>query len=86
MTRETFSIEHKDPWLDCENPSEKFFDLANISFSHLSCNAKASRKMNRLSPEDRARRIEERKIKKRVDTRKKYTPELRRQKYLSTGY
>ncbi len=44
MTRETFSIEHKIPWLDSENPIELFFDLDNISFSHLSCNISDARK------------------------------------------
>lgn len=44
LTRDTFSIEHKVPWLDSENPRGMFFDLRNISYSHLSCNSKASRK------------------------------------------
>lgn len=43
MTRENFSIEHIDPWLDSDDPIGNFFDLQNISFSHLSCNIKASR-------------------------------------------
>jgi hypothetical protein len=34
------SIEHKIPWLDSVNPVEKFFDLNNISFSHLKCNTR----------------------------------------------
>lgn len=38
LTRETFSIEHKIPWLHSENPVELFFDLDNIAFSHLLCN------------------------------------------------
>lgn len=38
MTRQNFSIEHKTPWLDSENPRELFFDLSNIAFSHLKCN------------------------------------------------
>ena len=38
-----FSVEHKIPWLDSENPSELFFDLNNIAFSHLSCNIAAAR-------------------------------------------
>lgn len=37
------SIEHKEPWLDSENPTKKFFDLDNIAFSHLSCNSGAAR-------------------------------------------
>lgn len=38
MTRETFSIEHKEPWLDSQDPLGRYFDLNNISFSHLKCN------------------------------------------------
>lgn len=44
-TEEEFSIEHKEPWLDSNDPKKLFFDLNNISFSHLSCNVRASRKM-----------------------------------------
>jgi hypothetical protein len=35
-TVDELSIEHKEPWLDV-NPN-LFWDLNNISFSHLSCN------------------------------------------------
>ena len=38
MTRETFSIEHKTPWLDSDDPVGLYFDLDNIDFSHLQCN------------------------------------------------
>lgn len=38
MSRETFTIEHKIPWLDSKTPKELFFDLSNISFSHAKCN------------------------------------------------
>ncbi len=34
-----FSIEHKEPWMSAEDPVKAFFDLDNIAFSHLSCNA-----------------------------------------------
>lgn len=44
MSRETFSIEHKIPWLDSKNPKELFFDLGNIAFSHLSCNSAVARR------------------------------------------
>lgn len=44
MTREDFSIEHKTPWLDSEDPKQMFFDLNNISFSHHSCNVSLARK------------------------------------------
>jgi hypothetical protein len=46
---EDMSIEHKEPWLDSENPKSKFFDLSNIAFSHLSCNSGASRKKTGIS-------------------------------------
>lgn len=44
MTRETFSIEHKTPWLDSSDPIKLFFDLDNISFSHFKCNVKSARR------------------------------------------
>lgn len=39
-----FSIEHKEPWLDSDDPIKLFFDLDNIAFSHLSCNARAGKR------------------------------------------
>ena len=55
MAREDFSIEHKTPWLDSEDPVKLFFDLNNIAFSHKSCNIAAARKPNKLAltPEER---------------------------------
>ncbi len=38
------SIEHKKPWMNAENPVESFYDLENISFSHLNCNSLAGEK------------------------------------------
>jgi len=35
MERENFSVEHKTPWLDSDDPLFLFFDQNNISFSHL---------------------------------------------------
>ena len=46
MSRDTFSIEHIVPWLDSSNPVELYFDLKNISFSHLSCNISDRRTTN----------------------------------------
>lgn len=43
MTRDNFSVEHKVPWLDSEDPSGLFFDQDNISFSHHACNVRAGR-------------------------------------------
>jgi HNH endonuclease len=41
---EELSVEHKIPWLDSKDPISLFFDLDNVSFSHLSCNIKAARR------------------------------------------
>ena len=41
------TIEHKVPWLDSYDPLGLFFDLDNIAFSHLVCNARAGRKVPR---------------------------------------
>lgn len=40
---DNFSMEHKQPWLYAENPTELFFELDNIAFSHLKCNYQARR-------------------------------------------
>lgn len=50
MTREDFSIEHKIPWLDSENPIDLYFNLDNISFSHISCNVSRRRNIKRSHP------------------------------------
>lgn len=47
MTVENFSVEHIVPWFDSGDPYKLFFDLSNISFSHLSCNRLASRSHNK---------------------------------------
>lgn len=55
LTRETFSIEHKVPWLDSDDPVGLFFDLDNISYSHHSCNVASARKPHAKykSPEEK---------------------------------
>jgi len=35
------SIEHKDNWMQADDPVKSFFDLGNLAFSHLNCNIKA---------------------------------------------
>lgn len=44
MAREDFSIEHREPWLDADDPVSMFFDIANIAYSHKSCNYAAGRR------------------------------------------
>lgn len=44
LRREDFSIDHKKPWLDTENPKQAFFDQENVAFSHMYCNIADARK------------------------------------------
>ena len=53
-TAEELSIEHRRPWLD--NDPSLFWDLNNIAFSHLSCNARAADRSNSLPLARKARR------------------------------
>lgn len=81
INRETFSIEHKIAWLDSSNPKELFFDLNNIAFSHVSCNAAASRGNRKYETKEEAsyaNRRWEREV--RI-----YNPEKRKAQYLRTG-
>lgn len=41
MTREDFTLDHKEAWLNSNNPIELFFDTNNVAFSHSSCNTSA---------------------------------------------
>lgn len=43
LSKEDFSIEHITPWLHSANPTDLYFDLNNISFSHMHCNTIARR-------------------------------------------
>lgn len=51
---EELSVEHKDFWMDSEDPIGKFFDLDNIAFSHFNCNSKYKRKSGIKHPSHRA--------------------------------
>jgi len=42
ITEETFSIDHKVDWMGSLTPVKTFFDLDQIAFSHISCNARHS--------------------------------------------
>jgi len=43
-TIEDLSIEHKEPWMSAKDPIKSFYDLNNISFSHLNCNVSYARR------------------------------------------
>ena len=40
LSRDTFSVDHKDNWSLAEDPVKAFFSLENIAFSHQHCNTK----------------------------------------------
>lgn len=50
MTRETFSIEHKVGWLNSDDPVGLYFNLDNISYSHLGCNSRVTSRRGYLRP------------------------------------
>ena len=70
-----FSIEHKTPWLDSENPQELYFDVENIAFSHYVCNVGAARRPNQKYKTQRE--AMDARSKARRDRRKNETPEER---------
>jgi len=90
LDRETFSIEHMEPWLDSEDPIKLFFDLENIGYSHLPCNVAASRKIladhGQIGMYNRGCHCQPCRDAKSACRRKAYTPEKRREIYLKTGY
>lgn len=43
MDISNFSVDHKTPWRNKPNGKELFFDLDNISFSHITCNRLAAK-------------------------------------------
>ena len=92
LDRETFSIEHKEPWLDSEDPLGNFFDQDNIAFSHLVCNTKAARRPKPIDiPHGTSSGYDYHKC--RCDkcklarkTRLPYDSKKRREAYLRTGH
>lgn len=89
IQREALSIEHKIPWLDSENPTQVFFDLDNIAFSHLRCNVGAARRdvaeCGTNSSYERGCRCRPCTDAATITSRNKYTPEKRRERYLRNG-
>lgn len=86
MTRGTYSVEHKTAWLDSHNPIELFFDLDNISFSHLSCNISRARKL-KVPHSDETLKDMQKKYKQNYLSKltKEEKSKTRREKYLRTG-
>lgn len=87
LSKDDMSIEHKEPWMQAKNPVDSFFDLKNISFSHLSCNSAAGTKPHQIYTtrreyKDSKNRLN-RKWKKSMG--KENRQKLRRDQYLRTG-
>lgn len=89
LTRESFSIEHKVPWLDSDDPVRLYFDLENIAFSHHGCNVGARRKLEALcgtnSKYSRGCRCDPCTTAHAEAYRANYTPEQRNARYKRTG-
>lgn len=90
LTRETFSIEHKTPWLDSEDPIGLYFSMDNIDYSHKSCNSGAARR-NKAECGTRSAyqagcRCEGCTNANRDSQRKLYSKEKRSERYVQTGY
>lgn len=91
LTRDTFSIEHKTPWLDSDDPLGLFFDLDNISYSHESCNYGAARQVNAPSAcgtegrYNKGCRCDPCKAAKAARMKRGYTTEGRRERYAKYG-
>ena len=81
-TVEEFTIEHKKPWLDSNDPYGLFWGEENLAFSHPGCNSRAARRPHAL-PEGEA--IQRRKHRDRTRKSHEYTPEARRARYLKYG-
>jgi hypothetical protein len=55
LDRDSFTVDHKEAWLDSGDPVGLFFSVDNIAFSHWKCNVQA-RRTGRKHESDAARR------------------------------
>jgi hypothetical protein len=92
MSRDTFSIEHKDAWMSAPDPAAAFFDLKNVTFSHQGCNYKASRGFPSVDHPHGTRgryvkgcRCPECREASASASRARYTPEKRKARYAKHG-
>lgn len=81
-TIDDFSIEHKNSWMFSENPVKAFFDLENIAFSHMSCNAKAGRKPPKRWPDPQTKSREVSRIRAK-SIENEHDKKIRRERYAS---
>jgi len=75
---EDFSIEHMTPWQGADDPRAAFFDVKNISYSHIKCNISASSKpWKKWSSEKEGRRM---RMRRRREDPAKYSLDLARKR------
>lgn len=90
MSRETFSIEHVAPWLDSDDPVGLYFDLGNISYSHLRCNIADARKTRAVCGTEtnynRGCRCDPCRSARSERSTREYDPDKRRKIYEERGY
>lgn len=85
MTLDDYSIEHVTPWLHDDNAVDLFFNLDNISFSHLKCNISSARRKRKYNTPEEALAAKYRKAREWKVNNRVYSPEERRRRYLSHG-
>lgn len=84
LSVDDLSLEHKNAWRQAADPVESFFDLDNISFSHLSCNSAAASKPNKKWQNAEERKAHEAEVERQRWHRlsKEEQQRIRRGKYL----
>ena len=85
MCRNTFSIEHIVPWLHSRNPLDLFFDLDNISFSHLKCNISDARNPRKNQDREDQRQKNLARARKWKSKNRVYDPIERKERYKRLG-
>ena len=84
LSREDFSIEHKEAWLYSDNPKALYFNLSNVAFSHKKCNLKATRMSSRRSKSGDTVKVSRKNYDRSY--KRTYDPKKRRERYLKTGW
>lgn len=87
LTEADLSIEHKDAWLQADDPVQSFFDLNNVAFSHLSCNIAAASKPHKTWQTEEQRKAHEAEVERNrwQQLPKAEQQRIRREKYLRNG-
>lgn len=87
LTRETFSIDHIEPWRKASDPVRVFFDPANIAYSHVACNsAQATPHNTGHTKYPQFVGVGRRPAATAADRRRVYNPKKRHEQYVRTGH